>query len=326
MQIIRTPLRVSLFGGGTDLPVFYKNFDFGQVLSLAVNRYIYISIHPLVEPDEILLKYSQIERVKDFKDLKHPIVREVLREYNLRGLDISISSDVPAGTGLGSSSAFSVGFYNAISNYVAEPISKMQLAQKACKLEIEILNSPIGKQDQFASSFGGVNHFKFMASGECAVKPIILNSIGTLSLLESSICLFRVGNTRSANTLLSEQQNSSTDNSKRYLELRELVDDGISALFEGDLERLGALLKRSWQLKKELSKNVSSSEIEILMSELYEDGCLGSKLLGAGGSGYVMGLFDPRKVPQLKKKYGAIFSQVRVDHQGSVVVYSHEPV
>ena len=248
MLINRTPLRVSLLGGGTDLPAFFESNDFGRVLSFAISKYVYISIHPLVEDSRILLKYSKQEFVENYDQLQHPIARAVLRELQIKGVDIGISSDIPSGTGMGSSSAFTVGFYGLCHAFKGTFSSALDLARMACKLEIEELNSPIGKQDQYACALGGINQIDFYPNGSVTAQPLKIEK-EVIAEFERHLLLIRVGKTRSASGQLKIQNEilrsrSLSNIEGKYVELRNLVEVGTSVLIKGDFKTLGSLIKQ----------------------------------------------------------------------------------
>ncbi len=204
MLITKTPFRVSFCGGGSDIAAFYEKYG-GCVLSTTINKYMYISIHPYFNPEQTMLKYSENELVGDIKDIKHKIFRQVLNDMQVEGVEISSTADVPGGTGLGSSSTFTVGLLNSLYCYKGKFASKGRLAKEACEIEIEKLGSPIGKQDQYAAAYGGLNFIRFNKDGAVSVAPIMMQA-DTYKNLQNNLMMFYTGITRSANSILSEQK------------------------------------------------------------------------------------------------------------------------
>lgn len=213
MIITRTPFRVSFAGGGSDLKEFYSKNGYGAVVSAAINRYMYIAIHPYFH-DKIRLKYSKTEDVENIDDIKHPIIRECLRKVQIeKGLEIASFADVPAGTGLGSSSSFTVGLLNALYAYKGKIVSKERLAAEACEIEIEILKEPIGKQDQYAAAYGNINYIRFNKDETVDVSQILLTEPAKKKLGDS-LCLYYTGGKRRAGDILNEQKKNLSDEDK----------------------------------------------------------------------------------------------------------------
>ena len=293
MLIAQAPLRVSLFGGGSDLPSFLE-FDQGAVLSFAINRRIFIIGHPFTHREGILFKYSKTEEVFDPSQLKHPIARVVFQRHQINNMDIAVMSDVPAGTGLGSSSSFTVASLAFVDGLKSLHRSPSALAEEACEIEIGVLNEPIGYQDQWASALGGINVLEFN-QGSVAAHPIKLSQ-EQLENVQDNIYLVPVGAPRSAGKMLKEQGQSMQFNSRTHLltkKLVALVPEGRKALVE-DLDALGPLLHEGWMIKREIAENISNSEIDSLYELGLKAGATGGKLLGAGGSGYVA-FYVPRE-------------------------------
>jgi D-glycero-alpha-D-manno-heptose-7-phosphate kinase len=324
MLVVRAPFRASLLGGGTDIPWFFEANGGGAVISGAINKYIYLSIHPLFDSSDILLKYSRIERVAQARSLEHPIARAVLSEMGISGLDISVSADVPAGTGLGSSSAFTVGLIHLLNAYSNQEISKKDLASEACRIEIEVLREPIGKQDQFASAYGGLNLITFGQDGGVRVAPINVDA-QSLEWLSSSLLLVRVGaESRSASEVLSYQRKYSFDSESAILglnELRDLTLESVSEI-ERDIRFLGRGLQLGWELKKKSHPHANMSEVDTLIEDGIRQGALGAKLLGAGGGGFVLFLVEKEIIPKLIEKFKPLATMVvGLDSSGSKLVY-----
>jgi D-glycero-alpha-D-manno-heptose-7-phosphate kinase len=324
--VTRTPFRVSFLGGGTDIPWFYEANGGGAVLSAAIDKHMYLSAHPLFDSQDILLKYSKIERVRDALSLEHPIARTVLSDLALTGLDISVSSDVPAGTGLGSSSAFTVGLIHLLSEYSGNPRSTAELARKACEVEIDLLNEPIGKQDQYASAFGGLNLYNFLGTGEVKVSPIKLQA-GALEWLSKSLLLVQIGReTRSASKILQHQRSySQGDNSaiQDLIDLRELTLQ-TAEIMEHDITSLGKALQAGWELKKGSHPGANLEQVDNLIDSGMSAGALGAKLLGAGGGGFVLFLVEDSVKDRLIEAVKPLATMsVGVDSLGSSVIYSN---
>ena len=286
MLIAQAPLRVSLFGGGSDLPAFLKH-NLGSVLSFAIDRRVFLVGHPFTHREGIQLKYSRTENVSLPHELEHPIAREVLSRYGIRNFDLAVMADVPAGTGLGSSSSFTVAFLALVRHLCNIPTNPVDLATEACDIEIGILKEPIGYQDQWASALGGINVLTFEGS-EVGVESLTLSATRVHNL-EQRLRLLPVGSPRSASELLKAQSSSIAPGSKVESvtqEMVKLVELGRTAL-TADLDSLGPLLDQGWSLKKEISPSVTSPEIDLLYAKALNAGATGGKLLGAGGSGYL---------------------------------------
>jgi len=326
MIIVRSPLRVSLFGGGTDLPAFYTKIE-GSVISFALAKYIYITINELAESSDILLKYSKLERVQNIDDIQHPIVRSALKRFEVSGVDISITSDIPAGTGLGSSSSFTVGLVKALSEYKGIVLSPSALAEIACDIELNDLQEPIGKQDQYAASFGGINHFVFHNDGQVSV-----SQLSETTTLESCIThcslLLRVGTVRKSSSILADQSEKleSGLNFDLMAGMLEISKKFCSELPES-VATLGSLLTKAWGLKTKLAEGITNNEIENVLDLAIEFGATGGKLLGAGQSGYILLVFpDSRSreqyVEQLPYESAIILPQV--DKDGCKIIFRSE--
>lgn len=326
MIIVRSPLRVSLLGGGTDLPAFYEKSR-GTVISFALDKYIYITINKLAESHDILLKYSKLERVTDIDRIQHPLVRSALRRFEVSGVDISITSDIPAGTGLGSSSSFTVGLIKALSEYKGLNFTKEEVAQIACDIELNDLQEPIGKQDQYAASYGGLNHFIFHTNGEVEVS--LLDGRSELEAYIADCCLLvRVGTVRKSSSILADQSERlrSGINHELMAELAEITDRFCREL-PGSVGILGSLLNASWELKSRLSDGVTNDEIENTLLNARNCGATGGKLLGAGQSGYILLTFPDQQarasyVDQYPNKSAIVLP--RVDNAGCVVIFRSE--
>jgi D-glycero-alpha-D-manno-heptose-7-phosphate kinase len=320
MIITRTPLRVSFLGGGSDFPEFYEE-NGGAVLSCAIAQYIYITCHPLVESDNIMLKYSKLELVKNPREIQHPVLREIILKYDLSGIDISISSDIPAGTGLGSSSAFTVGALHTVRSYQGISSTNMDLALEACEIEIDNLREPIGIQDQFATSLGGFNFLEFKQNRKVDVKRFELTE-ELENFFWQNFLLVRVPGHRLANTILKGQRNTLL--TKRGInatnELMELAL-ALASDFTPDLRKMASALNESWKIKKTLSENISNSNIDDLYEYFLANGVLGAKLLGAGASGYMLIAASSDTINGVENDLKFKTLRLNIDRVGSQVVY-----
>ena len=291
MIITRSPLRISLGGGGTDLPSYYRKHS-GFVLSAAINRYVYITINEAFRP-RIILKYSKLEDVERWEDIQHPIIREALKLTGITGpyLEIVSLSDIPAGTGLGSSGSFTTALLRALHTMNRNFVPPRELAEQACHIEIDLLREPVGKQDQYISAFGGITCFEFLPDDRVIAEPLKIAS-ETLANLEDNLLLFFTGASRSAAEVLRDQDTRTRDNASEMLEnlhhTKHLGHESRDALLAGDLRKFAELMHVHWEHKKKRSPGISSN----LIDEMYElaraNGALGGKLIGAGGGGFLM--------------------------------------
>lgn len=289
MIISRTPFRVSFLGGGTDLKSFYKNHP-GSVISTPIDKYMYITLHNYFHPSNFLLKYSKTEEVNSINDIEHPIIREVFRYFNMQSIDFNSTADIPAGTGMGSSSAFTNGLINACSTLNGCKLPPHEIAEIACKIEIDVLKEPIGKQDQYGTAIGGFKKIQFNDDESVDVTPIFLNK-EKLEELQDSLLLFHTNETRSASSILSEQNENILSSKKVFNNLKSmhsLVDQLFYDLKNQNIYSLGNYLHQTWSYKKELATKVSNNFIDELYDIAMKNGAEGGKLLGAGGSGFLL--------------------------------------
>lgn len=286
MLICQSPLRVSLLGGGSDLPSFLEHNE-GAVLSFAINRRVFIIGHQFTHRTGILLRYSQTEDVTHPPLLKHPIARVVLQRYGINDIDLVVMSDVPAGTGLGSSSSFTVALLGFVRHMCQVPTTAEDLAREACEIEIDTLKEPIGYQDQWASAIGGLNILRF-SGREVSVESMSLE-LADKNRLESNLHLVPAGKPRSASELLAKQSEATRPGQqaeKLTQNLVSLVSQGQRAL-QSNLDDLGPLLNEAWMLKRQITSGVSNELIDGIYEQGLSAGATGGKLLGAGGSGYI---------------------------------------
>jgi D-glycero-alpha-D-manno-heptose-7-phosphate kinase len=321
--ITRTPLRITLGGGGTDLPSYYEKFG-GFVLSAAVNRYIYIVINRTFS-DEYLIKYSELERTKDVDSIEHPIVREALRLHPMeRGIELVSVADIPAGTGLGSSGAFTVGVLRAIYAYRREHVTAANLAQEACAIEIDRLNRPVGKQDQYIAAFGGLTCMSFEPDGQVSVSPILVSN-DTLQNLEEHLCMYFTGYSRAADSVLNDQKvRSEQGDAEMLANLHFVKENGQAtkvALEHGDMSTFAALMHDHWQNKRKRSTSMSNTDIDRWYDKALDHGAIGGKLVGAGSGGFL--LFYAKDQDMLRRamvEEGLREIRFQFDHDGSSVV------
>ncbi|REK69582.1 GHMP kinase [Paenibacillus paeoniae] len=321
MIITKTPFRISFSGGGSDLPSFYEKYG-GCVLSASINKYMYISIHPYFDAKYTSLKYSENEIVDDISKIKHKILNSVLNQKNISGVEISSTADVPAGTGLGSSSSFTVGLLHALSCYEGKYISKAQLAEEACDIEINKLGAPIGKQDQYAAAYGGLNFIRFSRTGSVSVEPIVMKP-ETYMKLQSNLMMFYTGTSRSANTILTEQKKnmSQEDKTNNLIQMCGLAEEMKTALEDNDLSSFGQIMNRGWTLKKTLASGISNPDIDRAYDIAMENGALGGKLLGAGGGGFLLFYCEQHNQEKLRTAIGLKKMNMKFEYNGSSVVH-----
>lgn len=298
MIVVRSPLRITLGGGGTDLNSFYKK-EGGFLVSAAINKYIYISINRPFDYG-FFLKYSKQEKANDIKSINHPIIREALNLIapDISKLDITSLADIPSGTGLGSSSSFTTALIQGIYTYQNRIISKHQLADLACKIEIDILKEPIGKQDQFISSYGGITAFDFNRDDSVNVNSIAI-SHNFLNELEDNMLMFFTGFSRKAGDLLKDQNEKSKTNDKKMLDnLKDVKNIGIQsfdAIKNENLQKLAELFNVQWDLKRNRSSGMTNSDIDNIYYGALNSGALGGKLVGAGGGGFLLFIVNDKK-------------------------------
>ncbi len=321
MIITKTPFRVSFVGGGSDMAPFYEKYG-GCVLSTSINKYMYISIHPYFDETKTLLKYSENELITSLSEIRHTISRQVLTDMQIHGVEISSTADVPGGTGLGSSSTFTVGLLHTLFCYQGKYVSKGKLAALACQVEIEKLGNPIGKQDQYAAAFGGLNFIRFNRDGSVTVEPV-LTPVDTYRRLEKNLLMFYTGQTRSANPILAEQKKNIQETAKaqKLQKMCSHAEQMRESLLQGDLTAFGEILHRGWQLKKELAGGISNPAIDELYDLALRHGASGGKLLGAGGGGFLLFYCPEERQEELKKALPLKPFDFLFERDGTSVVY-----
>jgi D-glycero-alpha-D-manno-heptose-7-phosphate kinase len=325
MIITRTPFRISFLGGGSDMEDYYAKSE-GAVLSTSIDKYMYIASHRYFHEDQIRVKYSKTETVSRVEDLEHPIFREVLRRFGISGVEVSSTADVPAGTGLGSSSSFTVGLLNNFYVRAGQCVNRVLLAEEACEIEIDRLKSPIGKQDQYAAAFGGLNVFRFHASGAVSIEPVHL-STDRYHALQENLLMFYTGEQRQAGLILAEQKENMSTPQKRdcVKQMVDLVWEARAAIGEGKLERFGRILDRSWRLKQQLASKISNDKINAWYHCAIQNGAIGGKLLGAGGGGFLLLYCEKPEQARLRAALTELREfKFRFESEGSRTIYLGE--
>jgi D-glycero-alpha-D-manno-heptose-7-phosphate kinase len=324
MIITRSPLRISLGGGGTDLPSYYQSHS-GFLIAAAIDKYVCITLHQTFVP-EFILKYSKLERVRSAEEINHPIVRETLRLLKVdgAGLEITSMADIPAGTGLGSSGSFTTALLKALHTHKKNLIHPRDLAEQACHIELDLLREPIGKQDQYIASFGGLTCFKFLPDGRVEAWPLRLSS-ETLYNLEDNLLLFFTGYSRSASSILKEQDDKSRRSDAGMVEnlhfIKALGFQSKDALEEGDLQRFADLMNTHWEWKKQRSGGMSNPDVNRWYDLARANGALGGKLVGAGGGGFLMFYAeDKARLRRAMAETGLREVRFRFDFEGTKVV------
>ncbi len=324
MIVTRSPLRITLGGGGTDLPSYYRKQG-GFLVSAAIDKYIYITIHDIFV-EELIVKYSKLERVSKASELEHPIVREALDVAGISsaGLEISSMADIPAGTGLGSSGSFTTALLKAFHTYQKNIISAGELAEQACDIEINRLNEPVGKQDQYIAAFGGITCFQFNKDDSVDVWPLDISD-ETFYNLEDNLMLFFTGFTRKASNILKDQDKKTREDDGEMVKNLDYVKDlgkrSADSLQNGDLHHFAMLMHEHWEYKKKRSKSMSRDEIDKWYNVALENGALGGKLIGAGGGGFLMFYTEnKRQLRHAMLEQGLREVRFRFDLQGSKVV------
>jgi D-glycero-alpha-D-manno-heptose-7-phosphate kinase len=323
MIITRTPLRITLGGGGTDLPSYYERFG-GLVISAAISKHIYISSNATFTPD-YFLKYSALERVERAGDIEHPIVREALLAHGIEpSVEIVSMADIPSGTGLGSSGSFTVGLLQAIYAMKRDHVGAAEVAEEACYIEIERLGRPVGKQDQYVAAFGGLKTYHFEPDGSVKVCPLQVSD-ATFHDLEEHLVMFFTGYSRAADKVLEEQRQKSTTGDSAMIDnlhyVKELGLRSQAALEDGDCEGFADLMHEHWEHKKKRSGMMSNPKIDRWYTLGRENGALGGKLVGAGAGGFLLFYSrEPRRLRSAMAAEGLAEVRFSFDSDGSVVL------
>lgn len=326
MIISKTPFRISFVGGGSDLKSFYKYYS-GAVISTSIDKYIYLSMHKYFHQSKYLIKYSQTEEVSSINRIKHNIIREVFRYYSIKNIDFNSTADIPSGTGMGSSSAFTCGLINLCSQYRGEVLPSYEIAKLASHFEIEVLNEPIGKQDQYGCAIGGLKFIQFNPDDSVEIKPILL-SYNNLLKLQNNLLLFYTDTTRAASSILNEQNQNTKSSSKVRDNIRSMSDLAKQLYFDlnkGNVDLMGEYLRDAWEVKKSLASMISTPEIEKIYKIGLSNGATGGKLLGAGGGGFILFYVEESHQDKLRnalKPYREL--PFDFDYDGTKIIYNNQ--
>ena len=324
MIITRSPLRISLGGGGTDLPSYYREHG-GFLVAAAVDKYVYLTLHRAFVP-ELIVKYSKLERVSQAAELEHPIIREAFALLGMEGRSLELTSmaDIPGGTGLGSSGSFTTALLKVLHASRKNLISPAELAEQACHIEIDRLREPIGKQDQYIAAIGGITAFTFHKDGRVEYRPCKIAE-ETLFNLEDNLLLFFTGYSRSASAILKDQNDKSQKNDQAMLDNLHFTKDlgykSLATLESGDLVEFARLMDVHWQRKKARSSGMSNDRINTWYDHAMQNGALGGKLIGAGGGGFLMFYAeDKTRLRHAMREQGLHEVRFRFDFEGTKVV------
>jgi D-glycero-alpha-D-manno-heptose-7-phosphate kinase len=322
--IARSPLRISLGGGGTDLPSYYREFG-GFLIAAAIDKAVYVCCHRTFLA-EMVIRYSKIERVAHRGEVRHPIIREALDilGINEHNLEITSMADIPAGTGLGSSGSFGSALLKALYRYRNKVITPTELAELACHIEIERLGEPVGKQDQYVAAFGGVNCYEFHPDDRVTVSPLSLSE-ATLQLFEERVLLFSTGIIRQAPEILKDQDERTKKHSQEMIQnlhhIKQIGYESKAVLERGDLDAYGELLHEHWERKRRRSKMISNPEIDHWYETARANGAAGGKLIGAGGGGFLMFYAsDPTRLRRAMHEQGLAELRFRFDYEGTRIL------
>jgi D-glycero-alpha-D-manno-heptose-7-phosphate kinase len=321
MIIARSPLRITLGGGGTDLPSYYREHE-GFLIAAAIDRYVYITLH-MTFVDYLIVKYSKLESVTSADELQHPIIREALKmlDVSCKRLEIASMADIPAGTGLGSSGSFTTALLRALHAYQKNIVSPQTIAEQACHIEIERLGEPIGKQDQFIAAYGGVTCFRFQKDDTVDVRPLPVSG-ETLHNLEDGLVMFFTGMSRSASAILKEQDDRSKTRDSAIIDnlhyMKDLGLRSLKALEAGDLHKFGTLMDEHWRHKKKRSGAMSNPEIDSWYDLAMRNGAVGGKVIGAGGGGFLLFYTeDKKRLRHALREAGLEEVRIRFDFEGT---------
>ncbi len=323
MIISQTPLRISFFGGGTDLPGFYHR-EPGWVLSTAIDKYIYVIVKERFD-DRIRVGYTRTELVESVDEIEHELVRECLRRTGIsKRLEISTMGDIPSGgSGLGSSSTVTVGLLNALYHYQGAPRDQAALASEACNIEMDVLGKPIGKQDQYIASYGGQRFIKFCPDDGVAVEPLVVDA-ATMRSFGRRLLLFNTSVSRKAESVLEEQSRRTDVNMDALRAMKQLALDARVALQAGDLDRFGCLLHETWMLKRSLASRITSPEIDSYYDRARAAGAQGGKITGAGGGGYLLLFCPPEKQEAVRTAVAGLDElYINLERDGSKVIFNN---
>lgn len=324
MIIVRSPLRISLGGGGTDLPSYYRDHE-GFLIAAAIDKYVYITLHQTFV-DELIIKWSKLERVKSVSEIEHPIIREAMKytQVGAPHLEITSMADIPSGTGLGSSGSFTTALLKALHTLKKNLIHPKELAEEACHIELNLLQEPIGKQDQYIAAYGGITCFQFNKNDQVDAWPLKIDQ-ETLFNLEDNLLLFFTGYSRSASNILKEQDSKSKSKDNDMIAnlhfVKELGFKSKTALEDGNLHEFADLMNVHWEHKKQRSSNMSNTNIDDWYALARKNGALGGKMIGAGGGGFLMFYTeDKAKLRHAMRGVGLQEVRFRFDFAGTQVI------
>jgi len=320
MIISRTPFRISFAGGGSDLREYYSH-SYGAVTSTSINKYMYVTVNNRFD-DSIRVSYSKTEIVNSVDELQHDLVREAMKKTGVtEGIEITTIADVPAKSGLGSSSSLTVGLLNALYMFKGVPKSPEKLAQEACEIEIDLVKEPIGKQDQYAAAYGGLNHIRFHTDETVKVDPIVCPP-KVKEALDSNLLMFYLGAREGERHILKEQSKETKknlDTIKEMVTLSERIRDAIS---RGELDDFGRILHEGWEFKKKLASGISNPKIDVYYEKARKAGALGGKVLGEGGGGFMLLYCEQAKQRNLRNALGDLREfDFRFEPHGSKIIY-----
>ncbi len=326
MIVTRTPFRITLGGGGTDLPSFYHEHG-GFILAVAIDKYMYLNVNTPILDDLIRVRYSKAETVRCLHEIEHPMVRAALEHFGIEnGIEIVSIADIPAGTGVGSSSCYLVGLMNALHALTQTPVNPQQLAEEACHIELNLLHKPIGKQDQYMAAYGGLTTLQIANDGKVEAQYLSI-PVDVVEALENNLLLFYTGAVRDATAILSQQNDATKRKDTTVVGgLSEIKDIGIeiaSTIAAGNLRRFGELMDEHWQVKKRLSKGITNSTIDAWYELSKRNGAIGGKISGAGGGGFLMLYCEEGKaqVRDTLRNAGLKELHFRFEFEGSKVVF-----
>ncbi len=323
MIITRTPFRISLCGGGSDIKSFYEKHG-GCVLSTTINKYMYITSHPSFDKKTTVLKYSKTETVKNINEIEHNIFRECLKKEKLEGLEITSIADVPQGTGLGSSSSFTVGLLKNLKCHKREYISKEDVAAYACDIENNVVHTTNGKQDQYAAAFGGLNFYQFNKDGTVDVEPVLMGH-EAYKQLEKNLIMIYVGGEHKASEILEEQSKniiSAKDKELGQKKIMEMTYDLKRELEHDNIDYVGKILDENWRIKKTLASGISNPQFDEWYDRGIKAGATGGKLLGAGGSGFFLFYVPEKNQEEFRNQMSDLPEmEFKFDHQGTTVIF-----
>lgn len=324
MIISRTPYRISFLGGGTDYPSWYLKYG-GQVISTSIDKYVYISCRnlPPFFKHKIRLVYSKIEYCNNYDDIQHPSAKAIFKYLKLKeGLEIHYDGDLPARSGIGSSSAFTVGTLNAISSYQNNHLSQRSLAKKSIFIEQNIIKENVGSQDQTCVAYGGFNNIKFLKNGKIIVSKISNNY---LSKLENNLMLFHTGIFRIAETITKNYAPKIDKKFKQLEILDQFVNEGITSIHAGNIKTFAKLIDESWHLKKDINSRITNNTINQIYNTAISKGAYGGKLLGAGGGGFILFIVPKNKQMEVKKSLNKLLHvPIKFEYHGSKIIYKNQ--